>query len=103
MVAETGATYVIVGHSERRHTIGHHEDDWMINRKVKAALAAGITPILCVGETIGQRQAEQTLEVLTFQLTAALVETELADGSNLVIAYEPVWAIGTGHVATPRI
>ena len=102
MVAETGARYAIVGHSERRHTIGHLEDDQMIHRKLKAALAAGLTPILCVGETLGEREAGQTLEVLTFQLTAALVGVELEAAERLVIAYEPVWAIGTGRNATPE-
>ena len=102
MVAETGARYAIIGHSERRHTIGHHEDDRMINLKVKAALAAGLTPILCVGETLGEREAGQTAEVLTFQLSAALSGVELASPERLVLAYEPVWAIGTGHNATPE-
>lgn len=102
MVAETGAAYVIIGHSERRHTIGHHEDDWMMNRKVKAALGVGLTPILCVGETIEQRKAEETLDVLTFQLTAGLVGNDVRGPDQLVIAYEPVWAIGTGEVATPE-
>jgi len=102
MVAETGARYAILGHSERRHTIGHLEDDRMIQRKLKAALAAGLTPILCVGETLAERKAEQTLEVLTFQLTAALVGVELESAERLVVAYEPVWAIGTGEIATPE-
>lgn len=102
MVADVGARYAILGHSERRHTIGHLEDDRMINLKVRAARAAGLVPILCVGETLAERQAEQTLDVLTFQLTAGLVGMEVAGGAELVIAYEPVWAIGTGHVATPE-
>ena len=102
MIAETGARFVIIGHSERRHTIGHHEDDRMINLKLRAARQAGLTPILCVGETLAERQAEQTLDVLTFQLSAALVGIELKAASDLVIAYEPVWAIGTGHNATPE-
>jgi triosephosphate isomerase len=102
MVAETGARYVILGHSERRHTIGHLEDDRMINLKVKAALAAGLTPIVCVGETLAEREAGQTLEVLTFQLTAALVGVETKKAEELVVAYEPVWAIGTGRHATPE-
>ncbi len=102
MVAETGARYAILGHSERRHTIGHLEDDQMIQRKVKAALAAGLTPILCVGETLAERDDNQTLEVLTFQLTAALIGVELKSAEQLVIAYEPVWAIGTGRNATPE-
>jgi triosephosphate isomerase len=102
MVAETGARYAILGHSERRHTIGHLEDDQMIQRKLKAALAAGLTPILCVGETLAERDAEQTLDVLTFQLTAALIEVDLNSAEQLVVAYEPVWAIGTGRNASPE-
>ncbi len=101
MVRETNATYAIIGHSERRHVIGHHEDDRMINLKVRAAQQAELVPILCVGETLAERQAEQTLDVLTYQLGAGLIGCELA-GSALVIAYEPVWAIGTGQVATPE-
>jgi triosephosphate isomerase len=100
MIAETGAKYVIIGHSERRHTIGHHEDDRMINLKVRAARRAGLVPILCVGETLGERKAGQTFDVLTFQLAAGLVGLELKSGSDLVVAYEPVWAIGTGQNAT---
>jgi triosephosphate isomerase len=101
MVAETGARVVVLGHSERRHTIGHHEDDWMINLKVHAARRAGLTPVLCVGETLSERDANQTLAVLTFQLTAGLVGLEVRGTDELVIAYEPVWAIGTGRNATP--
>src|SRR5262245_17272706 len=93
MVAESGAKYVILGHSERRHTISHHEDDREINLKVRAAVAAKVTPILCVGETLAERDAGQTLDVLTFQLTAGLVGVDLATAAALVIAYEPVWAI----------
>jgi triosephosphate isomerase len=100
MLADVGARYVILGHSERRHTIGHHEDDWMINRKVHAARKAGLTPILCVGETLAQRQAGQTEAVLTFQLTAGISGYALNGPADLVIAYEPVWAIGTGQVAS---
>jgi triosephosphate isomerase len=102
MIAETGAKYVIIGHSERRHTIGHLEDDRMVNLKLRAAQKAGLTPILCVGETLAERQAGQTLDVLTFQLTAGLVNIMLERPDDLVIAYEPVWAIGTGHNATPQ-
>ena len=101
MIAETKSTYVIIGHSERRHTIGHLEDDRMLNLKMKAARKVGLTPILCVGETLGERQAGQTLEVLTFQLTAGLIDVDVRASADLVIAYEPVWAIGTGQVATP--
>ena len=102
MILETGATYAIMGHSERRHTIGHHEDDRMINLKLRAARSAGLVPILCVGETLGERKAEQTLDVLTFQLTAGLTGVQVKRGDELVIAYEPVWAIGTGQNATPK-
>lgn len=101
MVAETGCNYVILGHSERRHTIGHLEDDWMINLKVRAAMAAGLVPILCVGETLAEREADQTLDVVTFQLSAGLHGVKLERPDQLVIAYEPVWAIGTGRNATP--
>ena len=102
MVAETGCKYAIIGHSERRHTIGHLEDDRMMNLKVKAARKAGLTPILCVGETLDERKAELTLDVLTFQLTAGLVNVTVKSIDDLVIAYEPVWAIGTGQNATPE-
>lgn len=102
MARDCGATYAILGHSERRHTIGHHEDDRMINLKVRAAAGAGLIPILCVGETLAERDAEQTLDVLTFQIFGGLSGVELADPSKLVIAYEPVWAIGTGRTATPE-
>ncbi len=101
MIKDAGAQYVIIGHSERRHTIGHLEDDRMINLKVKAAGAAGLTPILCVGETIGERKRGQTLEVLTFQLVAGMTGVSAEIAERIVIAYEPVWAIGTGEVATP--
>jgi triosephosphate isomerase len=102
MISDTGARYVIIGHSERRHTIGHLEDDRMINLKVRAARRAGLTPILCAGETLADRNAGQTMDVLTFQLTAGLVGVELRQAADLVIAYEPVWAIGTGQNATPQ-
>lgn len=102
MITETGARYLIIGHSERRHTIGHLEDDWMINRKLKAAIRSGLCPILCVGETLGQRDAGATLDVLTFQLAAALAGQRIDSAGQLVVAYEPVWAIGTGRNATPE-
>ncbi len=102
MIVDTGAKYAIIGHSERRHTIGHLEDDRMINLKTKAALAAGLIPILCVGETLAERKAERTLEVRTFQITAALIGLQIDDPEKFVLAYEPVWAIGTGQVATPE-
>lgn len=101
MLADAGCRYVIIGHSERRHTIGHLESDADINRKVRATLAATLRPILCVGETLSERQAGRTFEVLTFQTVAGLVGVSAADSDALVVAYEPVWAIGTGHNATP--
>jgi triosephosphate isomerase len=102
MMADAGVKFAIVGHSERRHTIGHLEDDHMINLKVRAAVAAGLVPILCVGETLAEREAEQTMDVLTFQITADLVNVNVSSSESLVIAYEPVWAIGTGKTATPE-
>lgn len=100
MLRDVGAQAVVIGHSERRHTIGHLEDDHMINRKVRAAQRAGLTPILCVGETLSERQAGATLNVLTFQVTAGLVGVRIETPADLVVAYEPVWAIGTGQNAT---
>ena len=102
MMVDVGVKYVIIGHSERRHTIGHLEDDRMVNLKVRAARRAALTPVLCVGETLAERNAGQTLDVLTFQVTAGLVGVDPAQGTDLVLAYEPVWAIGTGQNATPK-
>ncbi len=102
MISDTGARYVIIGHSERRHTIGHLEDDRMVNLKVRAAHRAGLMPILCVGETLPERNSGQTNDLLTFQITAGLIGVELRQPADLVIAYEPVWAIGTGQNATPQ-
>lgn len=108
MVKETGATYVILGHSERRHTIGpkaadghvHGETDDMIAAKVKAVLSAELTPIVCVGETLAQRDAGQTESVLTRQIAGSLAGLNATSAQSIVIAYEPVWAIGTGRNAT---
>ncbi len=90
--------YVILGHSERRQYFG--ETDEVVNRKVKAALAAGLTPILCVGERFEEKEAERTEEVVTRQVTGALQGIESLNG--MVIAYEPIWAIGTGRAATGK-
>jgi len=90
--------YVILGHSERRQYFG--ETDEVVNRKVKAALAAGLTPILCVGERLEDKEAERTEEVVTRQVTGALQGIESLNG--MVIAYEPIWAIGTGRAATGK-
>lgn len=99
MLQSTGCEYVILGHSERRHIFG--ETDEMVQKKVAAALRLGLRPIICIGETLAERQAEKTLEVIEHQLNAAL---EMVDANQIVqcvLAYEPVWAIGTGVNATP--
>lgn len=99
MIHDTGATHVIVGHSERRRLFGD-TDDW-VNRKTRAAIAAELTPIVCVGETLAEREAGQTLAVLDRQIRAALDGLPADQIAALLIAYEPVWAIGTGKNATP--
>ncbi len=99
MIAETGCRYVIVGHSERRHIFG--ESDAWIGRKTAAALSRGVVPIVCIGEKIEEREAGLTEEVLRRQLTAGLEGLRVDTPEKLVIAYEPVWAIGTGRTATP--
>jgi triosephosphate isomerase len=98
MVREAGAEYAIIGHSERRRLFG--ESDPIVNRKVMAAIAAGLTPIVCVGETLEEREGNQTLEVLDRQVKDGLDQLNAGQVAELVIAYEPVWAIGTGRVAT---
>ena len=92
------ATYVIVGHSERRQYF--HEDDALVNRKVKAALAGGLAPIVCVGETLEQNERGETEQVVSRQVRGALDGVDHL--SAVVIAYEPIWAIGTGRAATPE-
>ena len=99
MLREAGAAYVIIGHSERRQLFG--ETDESVNTKICAAIAARLTPILCVGETLDQRESNQTFEILDRQLARGLADVSASDASTLVVAYEPVWAIGTGHNATP--
>lgn len=101
MVADAGATHVILGHSERRKD--HGETDAAVNKKLKAALAAGLTPIVCVGETLEEREAGRVEAVLTRQLAGSLAGLTPAEFSRILIAYEPVWAIGTGRTATPAI
>jgi triosephosphate isomerase len=98
MIKEAGAEYVIIGHSERRRLFG--ETDAMVNRKVNAAIAADLTPIVCIGETLEEREANATLDVLDRQLKDGLDRLTSGQISELVIAYEPVWAIGTGRNAT---
>lgn len=99
MLQEFGCRYVIVGHSERRAM--HGEDSRQVARKVKAAQAAGLTPILCVGETLAQRDAGTTDAVVTEQLVTVIEDLGVAALAGVVVAYEPVWAIGTGKTATP--
>jgi|SRR5215475_4056751 len=99
MLREFGVTYVIVGHSERRHIFG--ETDGLINRRLHAALRHRMVPILCIGETQEQHDAGQSLQVVLRQLEQGLSGVEPATVGSLVIAYEPVWAIGTGRTATP--
>ena len=93
--------YVILGHSERRQLFG--ETDQQVNLKVKAAFGHGLKPILCVGETLEQREAGQAADVISGQVEAALDGVAEVDISGLILAYEPVWAIGTGQAATPEI
>lgn len=99
MLVEAGCQYVILGHSERRHGAG--EPDFFLNRKLKAALASGLSVVFCVGETLAEREGNQTEEVLLYQLAAGLIGIEASQLGRLTIAYEPVWAIGTGKVASP--
>jgi len=96
---DAGCRYVIVGHSERRALF--HASDADVNRKARAALAAGLAPIICVGETLAERDGGTTLAVVGRQLDAALADMSEADVARSLIAYEPVWAIGTGRTATP--
>jgi triosephosphate isomerase len=100
MLAKLGCAYVVVGHSERREY--HQESDELINKKVKAALKHGITPILCVGEKLDVREAGTHVEHVYEQLIVNLKGLKAEQAQNVVVAYEPVWAIGTGKVATPE-
>ena len=100
MLVDLKCRYVILGHSERRHILG--ETDEQINRKVMAALNAGLTPIVCVGELLSEREAGQTAEIICRQFDGSLAGLSEEQLKRVVIAYEPVWAIGTGKVATPE-
>ncbi len=100
MLVDLGCRYVILGHSERRTLFG--ETDAAVNAKAKAALAAGLVPIVCVGETLEEREAGKTAAVVTGQVQGSLAGLSPADLEKVVVAYEPVWAIGTGKVATPE-
>ena len=99
MLAKLGCTYVVVGHSERREY--HQESDELVNAKAKAALAGGMTPIVCVGEPLPIRQAGDQVSYTLAQLDGSLAGFTAEQIGGLVVAYEPVWAIGTGEVATP--
>jgi triosephosphate isomerase (TIM) len=100
MIKDVGCTHVIIGHSERRQFYG--ETDETVNKKIQAALAAGLTAIFCIGETLPEREAGREIEVVERQLLKGLESLTSADMNRIIIAYEPVWAIGTGKVATPE-
>jgi triosephosphate isomerase len=100
MLAELGVRYVLCGHSERRHILG--DSDEFVGKKVAAVADAGMTPLLCVGELLEERDREETESVLLRQLSTGLAGFKTMGGNELVVAYEPVWAIGTGRVATPE-
>jgi triosephosphate isomerase len=100
MLLDVGCRYVILGHSERRNAMG--ETDAQVNQKVVAALAAGLCPIVCMGELLEQREAGATADVIRRQFEGSLAGLTPDEAAQIVIAYEPVWAIGTGKVATPE-
>jgi triosephosphate isomerase (TIM) len=100
MLVDVGCKYVILGHSERRHILGETDED--VNRKVIAALGVGLLPIVCVGETLDEREAGRTLDVIRTQFAGSLAGLSAEQMLSVVIAYEPVWAIGTGRTATPQ-
>jgi len=100
MLKDAGCNYVIIGHSERRHIIG--ESDEFINRKVNSALSSGLRPILCIGELLKEREEKSTFRVVKNQLKVDLYRADSNLAEEIVIAYEPVWAIGTGRNATPE-
>ena len=100
MLLTCGCEYVILGHSERRAYFG--ETDTTVNQRLRAALGAGLKPIVCVGETIGERRSGETKRVIQRQVSAAFREVNASDAVGCVVAYEPVWAIGTGRTATPE-
>ena len=100
MLKDVGCTYTLIGHSERRHIFGETND--MVNKKVHAAISGGLLPILCVGELLEEREAAKTEEVVKEQLLKGLAGIDAAKMQAVTIAYEPVWAIGTGLTATPE-
>mgnify|MGYP001609420067 FL=1 len=100
MLLDLGCRYVIIGHSERRQYFG--ETDESVNKKIKQALKKGLLPILCVGETLAEREAGKLKDIISRQVTGGLKDISAEDMKKVVIAYEPVWAIGTGKTATPE-
>ena len=101
MLLDLGCRYVILGHSERRQFF--HESDVIIHRKIKKVLTTELTPILCVGESLEEREAERVDDVILGQLEADLGELTATEASRIIVAYEPIWAIGTGKTATPEM
>ena len=101
MLVEAGCRYTLIGHSERRHIFG--ETNEMVFKKTKAALAAGLTPIVCIGEMLADRQAGRTENICQSQFHGSVGALTPEEFSRILVAYEPVWAIGTGHTATPEI
>jgi triosephosphate isomerase len=101
MLADLGCRYAVVGHSERRAL--YAETDAFVARKARALLAGGIWPIVCVGETLEEREASRTFDVVGGQLEGSLADIPAAEASEVVVAYEPIWAIGTGRTATPEL
>jgi triosephosphate isomerase (TIM) len=100
MLKDVGCSYAIVGHSERRRW--YHEDDALVARKFAAVLDAGLTPVLCLGETLDEREAQQTESVISRQLDAVIAMHGVGGFARAILAYEPVWAIGTGRTASPE-
>jgi triosephosphate isomerase len=100
MIKDAGASHVIVGHSERRQFYGEVDDS--VNKKTKSAIQAGLTAIVCVGEMLAERQSGRAQKTVEAQLTGALAGLTVSDMERIIIAYEPVWAIGTGVTATPE-
>jgi triosephosphate isomerase (TIM) len=101
MAKDTGVRYALIGHSERRHIFHESNDD--VNKKVKAALEIGLEPVVCVGELLEEREAGKSEDVVKQQIESAFKDIDAKLMSRIIIAYEPVWAIGTGKVATPEI
>lgn len=101
MLLDAGCTYAIIGHSERRHCFGE-TDEW-VNRKTRAALKGGLKPIVCVGETLAERDSGRASEVVRRQVVEGMAQLTEPDLSHIIVAYEPVWAIGTGRTATPEV